>query len=372
MNDLLLASCRELVDCSQLAHSLGAAPAREQQKWACPRCGSSDALHLYQGAGRGGYCFSCGQGIDAIGLVRSLLGLGFREAVKVVAEEGGFADLVDREDALPPDNHRRKERRRQMRERVEGQRREREREREERHLRAMPIFREVWRRTWFRESGRRHLESRGLSLECQRHLGLTSVESRQEWEDICREVAEPAALEEAGLIGRGRDGETYPIPWAFPVLVIPYVGRGEAFDLDLIRFRSLAGPPARSGPKYLSPAGHRPTRPYSHQCIPMCDLHERIYICEGEIDCISIQEVGCPSIACPGAAVWQDEWAIELAFWSKVVVVQDGDEAGGRFGDRVCESLMRRRIPHERLILEDGMDANDHLVDGTLKGVLDV
>ena len=362
MSDLLLTACRELVDCHILARDLGLAPARERHKWACPRCGSSDALHIYQGAGRGGYCFSCGQGIDAIGLVQQTTGMAFPAAMDYLAGTQGFEHLRE-EGRLPTHDHRAIEARRRIQEKVRKERRAREEEKVRRHARARPVLTEIYHQMTLGPAGQEHLDARGIPEEAYRHIGIRSVEDRREWERL-RSGYFDAELQDAGLLGRGRDGETYPVPWRFPVLVIPYVYRADDDLIDLVRFRDLSGHPET--PKYLSPLGLTPTDPWGWHCYaPKPEwCHDTLYICEGEIDAISMQVAGMASIGCPGAAVWQDEWAGHCRYWPRIVVVGDDDEAGRKFCTRVANSFRHHRIEVEECYLD--RDPSDLLRAGDL------
>lgn len=367
MFDLLLSACRDLVDCHELAHELGLCPAKERHKWACPQCSSSDALHIYQGPGRGGYCFSCAAGVDAIALTQQMTGLPFSEAVGFLADRFGFSHLRSKH-CGPSHDHEAIERRKRVQEAVDARRMKRDKERTERHQRARFVLTSVFNETTLGPTGQDHLERRGIPEEAYRHLGLRSVETRDEWGSILR-LHDEADLETAGLMGRGSDGGTYPVPWRFPVLVIPFLyrsHRGNDHMIDLLRFRDLSEHP--NTPRYLSPLGLSPTDPWGWNCyVPRpgeTGIGETLYVCEGEINAISMQVASMPAIGCPGASVWREEWAAHCRYWPKVVVVGDHDDAGEKFCARVESSFRRQHTSIETVLLK--RDPSDLLRDGEL------
>ncbi|MFU8806482.1 MAG: CHC2 zinc finger domain-containing protein, partial [Bradymonadaceae bacterium] len=314
-----------LIDTTDVAQALGLQKARERHKWACPFCGSSDGLHVYKESGQGAFCFVCDHAYDAIDLTRQALGLGFRDAVKWLAARYGVSDPFEGSIDLEEMRARRKE----IDAERERRRVEKELEEAARRSAARDVFDRIWPELELTSSGLSYLEARSLNPEIAHHAGIRSVESRQEW-DALLEGFWPDELEAAGLEGRNDRG-TFSVPWFFPFLVIPYWL--EEGGLDILRFRDLSG---RANQKYLSPLKHHPQTAYlSHGAFDLADDYPTLYICEGELNALSIIIAGAPAIGSCGNGVWKPEWSKELRWFSRAVIFRDPDEPGERFAQKV-------------------------------------
>lgn len=77
--------------------------------------------------------------------------------------------------------------------------------------------------------------------------------------------------------------------------------------------------------------------------LEMTDAH-RVFVCEGETDCISLIDCGieadgtAAAVAIPGASCWRQEWH-PLFAGRDVVVVTDADEAGEKAAARIVAAL---------------------------------
>lgn len=128
-------------------------------------------------------------------------------------------------------------------------------------------------------------------------------------------------------------------------LVIPYItADGSVVD---IRYRDLGD----GKPKYLSRLGSNP-RMFSVSAF--LDAKETIWITEGEIDAITLNQNGIPAIGIPGAQHWQRHWGLLFADFDTVKIVCDGDQAGRDFGKRIAAEIEGAVI----LYLDDGEDVN--------------
>lgn len=128
-------------------------------------------------------------------------------------------------------------------------------------------------------------------------------------------------------------------------LSIPYVtADGSVVD---IRYRSLSA----DGPKYLS-RPHSKVRLYG--VTALLSKSPVMFLTEGEIDCITLGQLGIPAVGVPGASSWQSHWRRLFDDFDTVVAVCDGDQAGKDFGKRVTE-----RIDSAVTVqLPDGQDIN--------------
>lgn len=370
ISDQAIEYCRTL-DAQHVIERLGLEPVREKNKWRCPSCGGSN-LHVWPGAGRGAYCFShCGgQAYDAIDLVEIVTGSDFIDSVRWLAGEFGFDDLVSGSCDRVEFKARLDERRRKIEER-------RRREREER-MRRRSVGLEVWADVWSRlelgSVGRSYLEGRYIPFGAADRFGIRSVEDESSWGEILTGFDE-ATLDDAGLIGRRDDGTAYTWPFSAPFLVIPWWT--EDGEIDFLHFRSLD---ESTDWRYLNANGHRPTVPYlAHFSLDAVDHgYPDLYVCEGELNALSVVIAGQPAIGSCGTGTWEACWSEEFRWWQSVTMLLDGDEGGRRFASNVRETTVEAlgrdwvRQKLDSTQLDDGQDANDLLCDGRLRRVVDV
>lgn len=348
-----------------VAHALGLTKARERHKWGCPACGSSDGLHVYEGQGRGAYCWACDKGFDAIDLVRASTQLKFKEAVAWLASEFSFSDSAE---PISPSERIRIDRELAERQRAEDEKRERD------TATAREVYDTLWGSMQLGTVGREYLESRAIPYEVAHHIGTRSVESQKEWEAL-RDLCWPHDLATAGLVGTSKDGEEYPVPWSTPFLVLPYwLDEG----LDILRFRSLKEKGSK-GLRYMSPQGRQPSVPFLSWSASRVAIENKstLYICEGEFDALSIVLAGYPALGVSGWGVWKDEWCEYLRGVESVVIIGDGDMGGLRLIEKVATSIQKTLgaewLTSGRLkqqLFARGTDANDALKKGKLNDFL--
>lgn len=99
---------------------------------------------------------------------------------------------------------------------------------------------------------------------------------------------------------------------------IPYLTR---YGVVGIKYRSIGD----IEPKYVSNDGFYAKRIFNPLSLTSRD--RKIYICEGEIDCITLTQLGIPSVAVPGVNNWDSRAAI-LFRSRRVVIPADGDDNG--------------------------------------------
>lgn len=119
-------------------------------------------------------------------------------------------------------------------------------------------------------------------------------------------------------------------------LAIPYLGHdGRVLT---IRFRCLEEHDHRQfgHGKYMSIPDDRP-RVFNVRAIPQAK-HE-IHVTEGEIDAITLNMIGLPAVAIPGAQGWRPHHREALAGFNRVWVWGDPDDAGAQFTQKVTRSL---------------------------------
>ncbi len=95
-----------------------------------------------------------------------------------------------------------------------------------------------------------------------------------------------------------------------------------------------------------------------------------IGVAEGEIDTISCNADGVPTVGVPGAKKWQEHWNLIFSDFSTVYVFQDGDKAGREFG-KMVESEVSKYSAVVIIPMPSGEDPNSVWVKegkGSLKG----
>lgn len=159
----------------------------------------------------------------------------------------------------------------------------------------------------------------------------------------------PSSLGEKYLLGRGisKEAQSYfhlgfvvdPVPEQSlysGMISIPYLVGGNVVG---IKYRQIND----SEPKYLYSSGFYARRIFNPDILKM--LHPKIYVCEGEIDAITLDQLRVPAIAIPGANNWNPILTRVLRN-RRVVVLADGDgkpgkgkEAGKSLGKQILSSI---------------------------------
>lgn len=145
-------------------------------------------------------------------------------------------------------------------------------------------------------------------------------------------------------------------------LAIPYLRWSLEFGWSVvsIRFRRLDG----RDPKYLTVAGDRP-RLYNTPAL--LKNTPTIAITEGEIDAISAEACGIPTVGVPGAEAWKPHFREPFLGYREVYVLADGDEPGLRFANTIAEKLPNAKV----IPCPTGQDINSLLVSGGKEAVLE-
>jgi DNA primase len=129
-------------------------------------------------------------------------------------------------------------------------------------------------------------------------------------------------------------------------LAIPYIAAdGTVVD---IRYRALV--PDQS-PRYMSMPGSK-THLYSVGSL-LAD-GDTLFLTEGEIDCMTLCQLGVPAVGVPGAKNWKAHYRLLMEDYDRIIVLCDGDQAGREFGREVAERVDGVELVH----LPDGEDVN--------------
>lgn len=101
---------------------------------------------------------------------------------------------------------------------------------------------------------------------------------------------------------------------------------------------------------------------YNQEVIPSSSY---LYLCEGEIDTLTMIQRGYPAIGVPGAGSFRAEWFALLA-GKHVVLCLDNDAAGEKASAGFHEEFSKQGVTHSRYPLPEGMDINQYFTEGGL------
>jgi len=93
--------------------------------------------------------------------------------------------------------------------------------------------------------------------------------------------------------------------------------------------------------KYRAPLGVERTL---YNVLDFKKAEDTIYICEGEIDALTLSVCGYAAIAVPGVKNWKDHFTRCFMDYPNVFVVADGDEAGYRLGAFLSTEIKARAV----------------------------
>lgn len=169
-----------------------------------------------------------------------------------------------------------------------------------------------------------YLKARAIGLEVARSVGLGVVR-------------DPLPGHE-GLEGR---------------LAIPYLTDYGPVNMT---FRCLRDHNCKTSgcPKYLLWSGLE-ANIYSIQSLKYAS--DWIAVTEGELDALSMNIAGVPCVGISGAGKWKDHWNNVFEDFTRVYVIQEGDDAGKKFAD-----MLVREVSAIRVKLPAGEDSNSLLV----------
>ncbi|QKY78851.1 DNA primase [Mycobacterium phage KingCyrus] len=132
-------------------------------------------------------------------------------------------------------------------------------------------------------------------------------------------------------------------------LAIPYMrwSPWRNWSVAAIRYRKLDG----STPKYLSMPGEK-DRLYN--TVALTRYSKDMAICEGELDTITAELCGIPTVGLSGAQKWKPHFRELFLGYRNVNILADGDDAGMEFAKSVAKTLPNARI----IPMPDGEDVN--------------
>lgn len=132
-------------------------------------------------------------------------------------------------------------------------------------------------------------------------------------------------------------------------ITIPYMVDGNVVS---IRGKEIGG-------KYLTPAGNKA---YPYNIDVTRQNPDEVVICEGEFDCLIVEQMGYHTIGVPGANTWQDSWTDSLKDVKRIYLCFDPDDAGRAGAEKLSTRLGGRakiiELPEE----SPGNDVTDWVI----------
>lgn len=148
-------------------------------------------------------------------------------------------------------------------------------------------------------------------------------------------------------------------------ICIPYLTPNG--DVMKLRFRVV--PPYEGNAKYLDVAGGSP-RMFNTQALTRGG--RTIYITEGEVEAITLTQLGYPAVGIAGTQAWQPHFKRMLDGYSRIVVTVDNDDggAGVEFANHVSAEMEDHEVIHVKA--PEGHDINSLFVAESADAVNDL
>ncbi len=289
------------------------------------------------------YCFGCGNGGDVFKFVQEIEGVGFLEAVRMLAER--YDIPLPEEEADPEAAN--------------------EREAILHALRFAARF--FYRQLTQTDRGRPaldYLRTRGYTPSTIKQFGLGYAPDR--WDALLTaaedEQIDPETLEKAGLVIERNDGSGYYDRYRgriiFPIFshigkVLAFAGRILDEDADQ--------------PKYIN----SPETEVYHKKEVLYGLHQakrairqtnEVLLVEGYTDVISLSQAGVENVVASSGTALTDGQVKALDRYAKrVLLLYDADEAGGRATMRGMDRVLEQGMGAYAVELPEGDDPDDYV-----------
>lgn len=174
-----------------------------------------------------------------------------------------------------------------------------------------------------------------------------------------RGLMAPSRQEQVDRFKLGYVGDPRPGHSAYAgMLCIPYIRYSLEWGWTVVslRFRKLVWDNrSDDSSKYLTMAGDRPRM---FNTFALLRDTETIAITEGEIDAVTAEMCGVPTVGIPGATSWQKHFREPFLGYRSVFILADGDEPGAKFAHGIAKSLPNAKV----IPSPDGEDVNSLVV----------
>lgn len=290
------------------------------------------------------YCFGCQAGGDAITFVRETEGLGFEEAVRLLAGRAGIEIPQEGDPA--------------------------ERDETESILHALRFaarfyYHQLTQTEEGRERGLAYFRGRGFSNETITRFGLGYAPER--WDALLAAAAEqhipPETLEKAGLVIPRKAGgghyDRFRGRVMFPIL--SHVGKVLGFGGRILG-KTEGEPSAREQPKYINSPETRVYRKSRvlyglFQARQAVRGAEEVLLVEGYTDVISLHQAGVENVvATSGTALTPEQVRALARYARRVLLLFDADAAGATAALRGIDLVLREGLAAYAVALPEGAD----------------
>jgi DNA primase len=296
------------------------------------------------------YCFGCQAGGDVFSFVKTLHGMEFPEAVRLIGDRYG----IPRPAARSPQEDRAERSRRTA-------------------LKLIAAAHEFYRERLYSDEGRAGIEylgRRGISRQDAELLGLGYAPAA--WDRLLRHLsargAEPAAVADAGLTVRRRQGDGYYDRFRnrllFPI-------RDSAGRVVSFGGRALG----EEDPKYLngpetSVYDKGRTLYRLSECASEIRSSGRAVVVEGYFDAAGLAAAGIPGVvAVCGTALGPGHASLLRRYAERVVLLFDGDRAGRHAVRRALGPLLAAGLGVRVAAPPDGLDPDDLVRESGVEAV---
>lgn len=129
---------------------------------------------------------------------------------------------------------------------------------------------------------------------------------------------------------------------------------------DVMKLRFRAVPPYEGNAKYLDVAGGSP-RMFNTSTLTQGGT--TIVIAEGELDCVTLTQLGYPAVAVAGTQAWQPHFRRMLDGYSRIIVTVDNDDGGAglEFANHVTNEMEDHEVIHVKM--PPGHDVNSAMCE---------
>jgi len=197
--------------------------------------------------------------------------------------------------------------------------------------------------------GERYLLKRGISLAIAKKMGIGFLRPEtytDMYPTLCRLYGKQT-LRSAGLnnfIKFTKLGLSF--------LLFPYQTNGQC---RLIKARCLLSKEEAKEMDTVRFVATQPADIFYNQDVIGTSAH--LYLCEGEIDTLSLMQRGYPAIGIPGVSGFREKW-LSLLIGKHLILCLDNDAAGSEATAWFYEILNQHHITHSKFDLPHGMDVN--------------
>lgn len=291
-------------------------------------------------------CWSCEAGGDCFGFVMQREGIGFREALELLAQRAGL-DLPRR---MSGGNPQQGDIRKKWYEALAW---------------AEQEYHDCFLNSPAAEPARRYMTERGFTDETLRKFHVGCHPGGWTWlQDRNRGQHQLKDMKEVRLITERKSGDGFVDCFRgrvmFPIRDLQ--GRAVAFG-----GRILPGSDDANAPKYLnsqdSPLFIKSSLLYGLELARHAISKSGVAIvAEGYTDCIMCHQAGATNVVAPlGTALTEQHVTLLKRYARQVAVVFDGDEAGQRAADRSLSKFLAQDIDLRIMVIPDGKDPAEFL-----------